>query len=355
MRQFYINDEVDYNEWNADLGNKFETDVATTFFEKFQFININGAFKNLLGQHEMNGVVKLNNDYLLTTIGYVDDEILLDYTRSILYFKKYLDNRGTKLLYAITPYTLGKYDNQLPVGIEDYGNDNADRLLQMLSDVDVATMDFRALMHEDGIDHYKMMYKTDHHWTTEAGFYAYGKLEQYIVNETGCEVDKRISDISNYSIKTYKNWHLGTRGQRTGKYYAGIDDFDLILPNFNVNIQSDDGKIGSMQDMVINLDSLKERKVTSRYTYDRVLGGDIGHYVNLEAKNDIKILIISDSFAKAVNPYLMMGFAEINYVDDSGTSEISPEYIENYDPDIVILLYYLQNAMSNRAYSFSDF
>ena len=107
MRQFYINDEVDYNEWNADLGNKFETDVATTFFEKFQFININGAFKNLLGQHEMNGVVKLNNDYLLTTIGYVDDEILLDYTRSILYFKKYLDNRGTKLLYAITPYTLG--------------------------------------------------------------------------------------------------------------------------------------------------------------------------------------------------------------------------------------------------------
>ena len=68
--EFYVNDEVDYNEWSADLGNKFETDVATTFFEKFQFVNLNGAMRNLLGQHEMNGVVKLNNGYLLTTIPY---------------------------------------------------------------------------------------------------------------------------------------------------------------------------------------------------------------------------------------------------------------------------------------------
>ncbi len=27
---FYVNEETDYNEWTADLGNKFETDVATT-------------------------------------------------------------------------------------------------------------------------------------------------------------------------------------------------------------------------------------------------------------------------------------------------------------------------------------
>ena len=40
---FYVNDETDYNEWTADLGNPFETDIATNFFKKFQFVNINGA------------------------------------------------------------------------------------------------------------------------------------------------------------------------------------------------------------------------------------------------------------------------------------------------------------------------
>ena len=51
-------------------------------------------------------------------------------------------------------------------------------------------------MHEDGIDQYDMMYRTDHHWTTEAGFYAYGILEGYIVEKTGCNVDARVSDIN---------------------------------------------------------------------------------------------------------------------------------------------------------------
>ena len=95
---FYVNDRVDYNEWSADLGNKFETDIASTFFEKFQFVNINGAFRNLLGQQEMNGVVKLNNGYLLTTIDYVDDETLLEYTNNVADFNSYLKSRGTIIL-----------------------------------------------------------------------------------------------------------------------------------------------------------------------------------------------------------------------------------------------------------------
>ena len=47
---FYVNDMIDYNEWSADLGTKFETDEATTFFQKFQFVNLNGAVRKLLGQ-----------------------------------------------------------------------------------------------------------------------------------------------------------------------------------------------------------------------------------------------------------------------------------------------------------------
>lgn len=356
LTKFYINQEKDYNEWTPDLGSKFETDIASTFFNKFGFVNLNGAVCNALNQPYMNGVVKLNNGYLLTTLTYSSDPVLRTYADSTIRFDEYLKNRGTVLVYANTPYTSSKYDPQLPIGINDYGNDNCDRFLQMLKDAGVDTIDFRETMHDDGIDQYSMMYKTDHHWTTEAGLYAYGILEDYIVDKTGCDVDERISDIQNYTVTTYKKWHLGSRGQRTGIYYAGIDDFDLIIPNFDTSIQNDAGTVGNMQDVMINMEPLANKDYTSRYTYDSVLGGSIGHFTNLDCKNDIKVLIITDSFGKAVAPYLAMGFAQIDYVYDADVSGVTPEFIESMDPDVVIMMYYPEFLQEGKQpFSFSGF
>ena len=356
LTKFYINQEKDYNEWTPDLGSKFETDIASTFFNKFGFVNLNGAVCNALNQPCMNGVVKLNNGYLLTTLPYSSDEVLRTYADSTIRFDEYLKNRGTVLVYANTPYTSSKYDPQLPIGINDYGNDNCDRFLQMLKDAGVDTIDFRETMHDDGIDQYSMMYKTDHHWTTKAGLYAYGVLEDYVVGKTGCDVDERISDIQNYTVTTYKKWHLGSRGQRTGIYYAGIDDFDLIIPNFDTSIQNGAGTVGNMQDVMINMEPLANKDYTSRYTYDSVLGGSLGHFTNLDCKNNIKVLLITDSFGKAVAQYLAMGFAQIDYVYDADVSGVTPEFIESIDPDVVIMMYYPEFLLEGRQpFSFSGF
>lgn len=353
---FYANQERDYNEWTPELGSKFETDVASTFYHKFGFVNLNGAVSNVLGQPSMNGVVKLNNGYLLTTMNYSSDDVLQEYADSTIRFNDYLENRGTTLVYASTPYTSSKYDPKLPTGIEDYGNDNIDRFMEMIRSAGIDTIDFRETMHEDGIDQYDMMYRTDHHWTTEAGFYAYGILEDYIVEKTGCNVDARVSDINNYTVTTYPKWHLGSRGQRTGIYYAGIDDFNLIIPDFETTLQNSEGTVGSMQELMINMEPLANKDYTSRYTYDHVMGRGLGDYTNLDCKNDIRILIITDSFGKAVGPYLAMGFQQIYYVYDGSSTGVTPEFIENYDPDVVIMMYYpdfLQEE--SKAFSFNGF
>lgn len=355
LMNFYINKETDYNDWTPDLGTKFETDIASTFYNKFGFVNLNGALCNFLKQPAMNGVVKLNNGYLFIPVSYSSDNILHEYADATIRFSEYLKNRGTALVYAATPGTSSKYDPQLPVGISHYENDNLDRFLQMIQQGRVDTIDFRQTMHDDGINQYDMMYKTDHHWTTKAGFYAYGILEDYIVRKTGCEVDEQIADINNYTIITYKKWHLGSRGQRTGIYYTGIDDFDLILPNFKTILQNTAGKVGSMQDLMINMKPLVNKDYTSKDTYDFVLGGTLGSYINLNSKNDIKILIITDSFGRAVNPYLAMGFKEIQYVYKSDVSDIvNPNFIDDYDPDVVIMMYCSQNLL-NDTFSFNGF
>ena len=342
LTNYYINDEIVNNEWTNELGNKFETDISSTFFQKFSFVNLNGAVRKLLGQREMNGVVKLDNGYLTEVLERCPDESIGNYVNRTREFDTYLKNRGTALLYVSPPSTVSKADPGLPIGVEDHSNDNIDRLVMGLKEAGIDTFDLREMMSVDGIDHYSMMYKTDHHWTTEAGFYAYRYLENYIAEKTGCEIDPRVVDLSNYTVTKYNRWHLGSRGQRTGVYYAGIDDFTLIDPDFDVTVEDPYGVTGTIHDYFFITDFLEERDLTSRYTYDSVLGGPnyLGHYKNLDSRNDVKIMMITDSFAKAVNPYLIMQFSEVNTFYNGSVSNITPELIESYDPDVVIMLYY---------------
>lgn len=255
----------------------------------------------------------------------------------------------------MTPYTLSKYDDQLPEGVNDYGNSVIDRMAAYARNQGIDVIDFREEMHNDGIDQYSLMYRTDHHWTTEAGVYAYGIYEKYIKEKTGCVMDDRISNAEHYQIENYKKWHLGSRGQRTGRYFAGIDDFKLYIPKFETTIQNDKGTIGSMQNMIYNMEPLQTKNVTSRYTYDNVLEESCGHYINLDCPNDIKVLMVGDSFSKAVNPFLLMGVSEMDFVSNEKKSVITPEYIESYDPDIVILQYYLYAGTQQTAYEWQGF
>ncbi len=336
---FWVFDRTSYNEWTVEAGNKVETDYISNFWGKMQFVNFNGLIRDLLGQHEMNAVVKLNNGYLVTTHGYVSDDVLKTKAEALGQLNSYLKEQSIPMLFAVTPYTSSKYDPELPVGIEDYGNDNMDRFMKMLEGTDIETIDFREQMHDDGINQYDMMFKTDHHWTTEAGFYAYQNISAWVEKATGCSTDEKVSDINNYDITVYPKWHLGSRGQRTGIYFAGADDFDLITPKFETSIVSGD-KSGTFEDMVINTKPFKNRIYTSSYTYDWVLGNSLGNFENPNAENDIKVLVIGDSMAKAVNPYLILTYREIRYIYDGSNPTMNKKIIENYKPDVVILLYY---------------
>ncbi len=339
MIDFYVNDRTNNNEWVAEAGNKIETDYITNFAGKRHFVNINGAVHSLLGQREMNGVVKLNNGYLLTTMEECPQEKIAEYGDAMIDLNEYLKEKDIPLLYVTTPYTSSKYDPQLPGGVVDYGNENTDRFLAYLENGGVETMDLREQMYEDGIDQYTLMYKTDHHWTTQGGFYAYGKIAEYLQEELNCEIDAQVKDFSNYTVTTYEDWHLGSRGQRTGIFFAGIDDFELITPNFETSLKTEDAQ-GTLPELAYDMAPLANKEYTSRYTYDYVLQDSLLHFKNDLAKNDKKILVMGDSMGLAVAPFLDISFAEMMYLSNYQSYELTPELMEEYQPDAVVFLYY---------------
>lgn len=94
---------------------------------------------------------------------------------------------------------------------------------------------------------------------------------------------------------------------------------------------------------------MQSRDETSRYTYDLVLGNANLNYINPDAWNNKKLLVMADSFGKAVNPFLILSYKELQY----GCSSLSYEYIESYKPDAVIMFYHVDNAVSPVNYDFT--
>lgn len=347
----WINNETVNSNWVIELGSKGEVEYVSSFLGKFHFLNLNGLMRNLTGQREMNDIIKLNNGYLFMRNIYCSDEELESRAASLENLNRFLAESDTELLVAIAPDTVSKYDPQMPYGTVDYTNDNLDRLVPMLEERGINVMDIREVMYEDGLDQYTMMFKTDHHWTPRTGFYVYGKIADWIEEKTGVQVEETIRDLDNYSITTYENWHLGSRGQRTGSWFAGTDDFDLILPEFETLV-TDGERTGTFEELFINMEPFEEKDITARSTYDVALRQSCGDYSNLLATNDLKILMVGDSFSDAVCCYMNISYKEMRYLWCLQSNLLTKDYLEGYDPDVVVCLYYPENLFLDGGVAF---
>lgn len=127
IADYWIYDKMEYTLWIEGTGDSIETDYISNFWNKTEFVNFNGAIRNALGQPEMNGVVKLNNGYLLTTSPRRYDSDINARVEALYELDQHLQSKDIPMLFTLVPYTSSKYDPQLPIGVEDYGNDNMDR------------------------------------------------------------------------------------------------------------------------------------------------------------------------------------------------------------------------------------
>lgn len=341
---FYVNDEIDYNEWTVDLGDKLESDVATTFWGKFHFVNLNGAVRNVLGQREMNSVVKLDNGHLILPQAERTEEEIERYANEVIEYAKFCDSLGKTLLFVQPNLKVDAEDKQLPAGIEDYSNENIDRFLEYLRNADIEVLDIRQCMKNAGMDLYEYTYATDHHWTSEGCFFAFTQIAQWIEKKTGIAAEQSVVDIGQYEIITYPKWHLGSYGQRTGKYYAGIDDYDLMVPLFDVSFVDEAGNAYSFYESAVNASVFEARDATSRYTYDNALGAPNGISTTSQK---LSVLFVSDSYATGMAPYIKMAYSD--YYHQYYPGGLFADHVIQLDPDVIILMPYDTSTFNSGA------
>lgn len=328
-----------------------EDGMNTEYVLEDQCINLYGGFQKLLDKRVVNdvdpsnNVIKLNNGYLSF---YTNESINVDeMIKNTQKFDTFLKKQGIDFLYVQVPYKISKYTDEVPEGIKNYNNDNADKYIKNISKLDIDNIDLRKLIKEEGINHSSIFFKTDHHWTPKAGLWAFGKIAKELNSNYGFNIDKKLWDESNYNIKTYKKCFLGSQGKRTGIYYGGLDDFDIITPKFKTDfefkIESEKiYKKGEFKETLLDLSKFGTNDYFNTWQYDTYTGGDYG-LINITNKmnNDgKKILLIKDSFSGVLIPFLAEGCSTLDVIDLRKYDGIGlEEYIENNKPDIVITMY----------------
>lgn len=339
----YGETSANYEFEDASKSEDIQMAYVVNFPFKVNLIDLNGFMRRLFGEREMNGVTKLNNGYLTMVAASAQDEQISANVEAIAQYAAYCRTLGIRVLYVQPPYKISKYDPQLPAGVYDGHNASLNMLVDRLQQKGVEILDLREQMHADGVNPYDLFYKTDHHWTTEGGFYAYQKIAERIASDTGTTVDPKLLDMENYQIDNYPRWHLGSRGQRTGILFAGIDDYHLIYPAFETHIYNEvDQSVKSLKDALIKMDVFSKRSVQSRYTYDfAYTGSDINQLHSLDAATDLNVLLLSDSYQEAMKAYMLLTYKEFRV---GNYWRLSTSLVNQYHPDVVVIMPYAGNV-----------
>lgn len=329
------------------LKSKVEAYTLDTYF-KNSYIELNTFFHSSMGSSvfidDSYTVVKLENGYL--SFIYEKDENISEYAENMIELQYFLDDLEIDLLYIQAPFKTSKYDDQLPASVEDYTNENADEFLEAIDGI-VDYIDLREEMYDAGIDQYDFFFETDHHWTPEAAFWAFGNVSEVLNSDYGFDIDESYYDIENYNVEVYEDWFLGSQGKRVGTVATGVDDISVITPNFETNfifeVESNNiYRTGNFIESLLNLSFLEEKDYWNLSPYHTYTGGDydLTKITNLNNTDEKKVLLLGDSFTNAFDPFMAIACSQLDTIDLRHYDDTSlMEYIEENDYDLVVFLY----------------
>ena len=350
-KQIY-NDTGSLEETLKGAISSLESGVSDKVYGKESYINLYGLSERVLGKHYLQDVdlaqsiIKDNNGQLQFAVQQLDTS---KYVEGIKSTYELLEAKDIPMLYVQTPVKVIEGYTEFPPMIEDYTQENTSFFKDKLLANNIPFLDLRNNIDKAGIEYDNLFFHTDHHWTTRTAFWAVGEVVNYIEENTNLKLDEDevYTNIDNYHSKVFANSFLGSQGRRVGKYYGGVDDYELLYPKFETDykVTINKGSVetvseGGFQEAIIKKHLLAGNDVfTNRYA--SYFGGDYPEVIleNNKINNDIKVLIIKDSFALPFSAFFSTMVEETRMLDTRYYDGTIEEYINAYNPDLVLYVY----------------
>lgn len=297
---------------------------------------------NYVSYTEYNGVIKLYDGYLTSFCRKLD---VTKAAYSLVQLAQYCEEQGNDFCYIQAPYKISKYEDKDISGRTDFANQNADDLLEKLREAGVDTYDIRETIHDEGLSHHPLFYRTDHHWRGETGLWASKHILELLKEQYGYDIDASVLEPERFTSVDYPAWFLGSQGKKVRLEQTDPDDFSLLYPTYPTELHYviPDKQIDAVGDFSVTYDMSKVEELDyyGKSPYHAYNFGDrpLIEIENSMLPNNGKILLIHDSFGDCVISFLTLGVKYVEALDLRHFTGSVQEYIKQTEPDVVLVLY----------------
>lgn len=305
----------------AVLDGSYEEKAESYISDHFPFrellVSANSYAKLYTGQNGINGIYKGKDNYLMNIPVSDKDGYLSDNMTAVNEFTK---KTGIKSSMMIVPTTGGIMSDKLPKNhLEYYDNELISKAQEQCSNITFIGLYSKF---KDMADTTQLYYKTDHHWTTEGAYAAYVEYCESILHE---------QPMWDFDVERYKGFY-GTTYSKSALWNEPYDMLEIWKYPLKVSVEIDGEPAGNS---MIFTEHTKELDM-----YEVFLDGNhaIEKIKNYDAQKVKKLLVIKDSFAHALVPFLIKHYSEIVMIDPryyfDSVSELCDE--NNFDEILYI-------------------
>jgi alginate O-acetyltransferase complex protein AlgJ len=295
--------------WSQQYAKDAELYVTDHFPFRAEFIATKSLLEQARLQKENNGIFLGEDGYLFEKFGKPDLDELGSYVDAINKFAA--NHPETRLSFLLAPNSVGMYPERLPWMAEAYSQRELNKWIGGRLDGGLTFLDgFAFLDHgdtESKQDDRQLFYRTDHHWTTYGAYLAYRAYAESMGWKPLTEEDFHIRTVTNSFLGSYH-----TKGQYGGLQPDAIEVYEPKNPVASeMHIVDTDETRDSLYD-----DSYLGKK--DKYSYFQ--GGvhalvTITNQIAPEDSDLEKLLIVKDSYAHSMLPFLTNHVKEIHMID----------------------------------------
>lgn len=297
------------------------------------WVGLAAYYNYSLGNNASKGVYNGKDGYLIN-----DPEEMTNLSRNVGYIEEFAQHMKSRLnvptAVLVAPSTGYVCADRLPAVHKEYHDNEA--FTEMQTILQAATfVDTRESLKAEYANGNQVFYRTDHHWTTRGAYTAYKSLSTALGFTPNSE--------SAYEKSTYKGFH-GTTFSTSGYWLNPPDEIEVWdNPDNDIEVTIIDGETTGHRDMFYynNLDG------DDKYTV--FLDGNHPYTVirNKKAKSKDTLLVVKDSFAHSLVPFLADHYAQIIMVDMRYYSMPLQPIIEKEGVKQVLFLYSIDNLATD--------
>ncbi|MDD3303805.1 MAG: DHHW family protein [Clostridia bacterium] len=301
------------------------------FVFRNNWIKAKSTFERALGKDE-------NNNVYIGKDGYLFEKKLLskeDYKnidKAVASINSLKQKINTKTYFMLLPNAMNLYSDKLPDYATTYDQNEVMDYVYNLLNKDITKIDTRTVLNKNKEEY--LYFKTDHHMTSLGALLSYNEFREKTLA-------KKLNEMDYVKIRVARDF-LGTLDSKAQIQNQEEDKIDVYFNESNINIESVyyDGKLSNT---LFNEDYLTKK---DKYSYF-LNANNAEVIINTKNKNGKKLLVIKDSYAHIMSPFMCADYEQIVLLDPRYYKASISNYINKNNFSEVLFIYNVANILSD--------